>query len=138
MFLIPLHVSKGLAWLVSFSVAVIPIIYTVRQLFRRSIRPSIIRPDSERVLILGGSSGLGRSLACKYAQRGARVCIVGRRQKLLDSVLRECAVLCKGAITVGEEVEESRVIAATADFSNVDDMIRVRTLLELGKPSTAC
>ncbi|RYZ62694.1 MAG: SDR family NAD(P)-dependent oxidoreductase [Chitinophagaceae bacterium] len=40
----------------------------------------------QTVLIVGGTSGLGRRLAEMYAAEGAKVGIVGRRQHLLDEI----------------------------------------------------
>ncbi|KAJ4388232.1 hypothetical protein N0V93_008839 [Gnomoniopsis smithogilvyi] len=67
---------------------------------------------SERVLILGASSGLGRSLALHYARRGARVCVVARRADKL------------------KELESEGCLAKVADMTVVDDMIGVRTAIE--------
>jgi hypothetical protein len=81
-------------------------------------RQSKIPPPSERVLVLGATSGIGREIAHQYAERGARVCVVGRRQGLLDDVVRECGERCFGVC---------------GDFSDVEDMIRVRDDLESGE-----
>src|SRR5262245_49732310 len=45
----------------------------------------------KRVLIPGGTSGLGRALALELADRGAKVAIVARGQAGLDQTLREAA-----------------------------------------------
>jgi len=36
-------------------------------------REKTIKPDEERVLLLGASSGVGKDLALTYAKRGARL-----------------------------------------------------------------
>jgi short-subunit dehydrogenase len=41
------------------------------------------------VLITGGSSGIGKALACKYAQKGANVVIMARTESKLSSALEE-------------------------------------------------
>lgn len=66
----------------------------------------------ERVLILGASSGLGRSLALHYARRGARVCVVARRADKL------------------KELESEGCLAQVADMTVADDMVRVRAAIE--------
>ncbi|KAI5236781.1 NAD(P)-binding protein [Aureobasidium subglaciale] len=43
--------------------------------------------EGRTVLITGGSSGMGRALAKKLAQRGANVCIVARNQSKLDETI---------------------------------------------------
>jgi NADPH:quinone reductase-like Zn-dependent oxidoreductase len=98
--------------------------------YRKAPRSSVIPPDTERVLILGASSGVGRSIAHLYAQRGARVCVVGRRKHLLDEVVRECSERLTQPVV---ESARPRVISEAADFSDVDDMVRLRALLLQGE-----
>ena len=45
-----------------------------------------VAKSGERVLILGASSGIGRSAARQYAARGTRVCVIGRRSALVEEV----------------------------------------------------
>ncbi|KAI0154299.1 short chain dehydrogenase [Xylariaceae sp. FL1272] len=73
-----------------------------------------IKPNEERVLILGASSGLGRTLTKHYAQRGARVCAVARRKKQLDELAAECGDGC---------------LAIASDFANASDMVNLRQKL---------
>ncbi|OTB09859.1 hypothetical protein K445DRAFT_323547 [Daldinia sp. EC12] len=74
-------------------------------------RQSRICPTEERVLIIGASSGLGCAVAKRYAARGARLCLVARREEQLSNLARECGEKCFWVV---------------ADFSNVEDMVRVR------------
>ena len=48
-----------------------------------------IRLDGRTALITGGSLGLGRAMALKFAKAGANVAIVARRQNLLDEAAAE-------------------------------------------------
>lgn len=43
--------------------------------------------DGRRILVTGGSSGIGRGLAIAYAAHGARVWAVGRRRPALDETV---------------------------------------------------
>ncbi|GAP91852.1 putative short-chain dehydrogenase reductase sdr [Rosellinia necatrix] len=74
-----------------------------------------VPPAGERVLILGASSGLGRTLAKQYAARGARVCAVARRSEPLAELARECGDLCT---------------PFAADFADATDMERLRGQLQ--------
>ncbi|KAH9983288.1 NAD(P)-binding protein [Russula compacta] len=84
---------------------------------RRPCRPAVVPPAVERVLILGASSGIGRTLAHRYAERGAKICIVARKSAELDVVRSEC-----GAIS---GVSDS-VLSICADFTRAEDMIAIR------------
>ncbi|KAI8916808.1 hypothetical protein BC831DRAFT_486759 [Entophlyctis helioformis] len=49
-----------------------------------------VDPTTQRVVILGASSGIGHHLALQYAARGARLLLVARRRDRLESVQAEC------------------------------------------------
>ena len=84
----------------------------------------------ERVLVLGASSGIGQSIARQYAERGARVCIVGRREALVKEVQAECR---DARSLSGFEVAENDILFVSADFTSIDDMVKVRDLLDQSK-----
>ena len=42
------------------------------------------------VVITGASSGMGRELAFRYAQRGCKVVIAARREERLNGIKEEC------------------------------------------------
>ena len=79
-------------------------------------------------MVLGASSGIGRSIAQQYAERGARICIVGRREVLVNEVVAECQKIQSGGGSISEDI-----FGIAADFANVDDMIRTRTVVEASK-----
>lgn len=61
-----------------------------------------------KILITGGSSGLGFSLAKEYIARGKEVIIVGRNREKLDEAKKELgekAHICVGDISKKSEVE---------------------------------
>ncbi|KAF9440899.1 NAD(P)-binding protein, partial [Macrolepiota fuliginosa MF-IS2] len=101
--------------------AIIPLALVLRYWIRaRRSRTRKISPIQERVLILGASSGIGRSIAHKYARRGAKVCVVARREDKVQEVVQECRA---------ERGTEDGVLGCAADFTLVEDMVRVRNLI---------
>lgn len=77
-------------------------------------RTQRVRLAEERVLILGASSGLGRTLAKQYAARGARVCAVARRSEPLVELAQECGDRC---------------LPFVADFTDAAEMETLRSQL---------
>lgn len=75
-----------------------------------------ISPEDEHVLIIGASSGVGKELAKMYAKRGSRVCLVSRNEEQLKEAEKECL----------KEAMVGKVFSVVADFSDVEDMVRVR------------
>ncbi|KAI1765681.1 NAD(P)-binding protein [Hypoxylon sp. FL1150] len=88
-------------------------LYVVQRVTRSQTlkRHDCIPLAQERVLVIGASSGLGRSVAEQYAARGARVCIVARRAAQLSELAEKCGQRC---------------IWVAADFCKADDMVRLR------------
>ncbi|MCR4394982.1 MAG: SDR family oxidoreductase, partial [Dehalococcoidales bacterium] len=58
-------------------------------------------------LITGGGTGIGAAIAERFVAEGARVCITGRRQELLDQVARS--------------LPEGSVFTCAGDVANFDD-----------------
>lgn len=70
-----------------------------------------------RVLVTGGSSGIGAEIARQYATRGARLALFARRAGKLAEVAAECRA--RGAAEVrivpGDTTDPARVAAAAAE-----------------------
>ncbi|KAF7969733.1 hypothetical protein HWV62_26084 [Athelia sp. TMB] len=98
-------------------VALVPFLLGLRRIIARPARPLKIPHHAERVLVLGATGGIGRAIAQEYAQRGAKVCVVGRRQAQLDEVVLELG-------------GGSQIMGIRGDFVSVDDMVRVRTAID--------
>jgi meso-butanediol dehydrogenase / (S,S)-butanediol dehydrogenase / diacetyl reductase len=70
-------------------------------------------------LITGGGTGIGAAIAKRFVDEGARVCITGRRQQMLD--------------TMAQSLSAGTVKTCAGDVSNPDDVKRmVATALEFG------
>ena len=108
------------------SIAFLSFLYAVsKNLYNRY---SKVPKLGERVVVLGASSGIGRSIARQYAERGARVCIVGRRESLVNEVVAECQ-----SVRDVLSSDKQQAFGVAADFANVDDMVRTRTIVEASK-----
>lgn len=94
-------------------------LWAIRNRFvkRRLPRPEVVPPGAERVLILGASSGIGRALAHRYADRGAKVCMVARRSAELEVVQLECESIA--------QVPDS-LFSICSDFTRVEDLVTIR------------
>lgn len=84
-----------------------------------------MRLDGKVALITGGGTGIGTALAERFVEEGAKVCISGRRQSMLDKVaqsLPEGTVsTCTGDVTKFEDCE--RMVEATLSFSGKIDVL---------------
>ena len=58
-------------------------------------------------LITGGGTGIGTAIAERFVSEGARICITGRRQELLNKVA--CSLPAKGGCPGVAEGEAGRV-----------------------------
>lgn len=72
------------------------------------------RMDGRVALITGSSRGLGRAMALKFAESGAHVCIVGRREDVLEETRAEV-----------EAAGHGKVAACAADVGKAEDVERV-------------
>jgi NAD(P)-dependent dehydrogenase (short-subunit alcohol dehydrogenase family) len=72
--------------------------------------------DGRVALITGSSRGLGRAMAIKFADAGAHVCIVGRRENLLKETKGEVEKAGKGKV---------KVAAVSADMWQPADIERM-------------
>ena len=110
--------------LVAIPFVAFPVLKLTRSRTRRLKR---IPPSTERVLILGASSGVGRVLAHLCAKRGARVCIVGRRKDAVENVRSECLTF------IGLASSDEHVLAIAADFTDAESMVELRSTIESGE-----
>ncbi len=81
--------------------------------------------EGKVALITGGGSGIGAATAERFVAEGARVCITGRRQEMLDQVVRSLpagkAVACAGDVASSEDAE--RMVDAAVKFGGKLDVL---------------
>ena len=64
-----------------------------------------------------------------YAQRGARVCVVGRRKKEIEEVELECKTIQR----IKESEEDRNAFSFCADFADPGQMVMLRDVIQTGK-----
>lgn len=74
--------------------------------------------SGKRILVTGGTTGIGRATVALLADQGARIVTFGRHQAELDDSLAH-------AKTKGSETKGSEVFGLTADVVNAEDVARV-------------
>ncbi len=79
-------------------------------------------------LITGASSGMGRLLALRMAQKGADIALVARRRSELDEVAKEIRALGRRALVLpGDVAERAEVFAGASavldEFGHVDILV---------------
>src|SRR5260370_1041277 len=79
----------------------------------------MFQPDllkGKRILVTGGGSGLGRSMAQRYLELGANVVICGRREDVLKQTAEELGKQTKEDIeTIGCDVRAPDAVEAMMD-----------------------
>lgn len=76
-------------------------------------------------LITGGGTGIGTAIAERFVQEGAKVCISGRRQALLEKAAQSLPAgtvsICAGDVTKFEDCE--RMVKTTISFGGKIDVL---------------
>ena len=81
--------------------------------------------EGKVVLVTGGGSGIGAAIARRFVAEGAKICISGRRQEMLDKVAGrsrpEQSAACRGDTARDEDV--ARMVAETVAFGSKIDVL---------------
>jgi meso-butanediol dehydrogenase/(S,S)-butanediol dehydrogenase/diacetyl reductase len=84
-----------------------------------------LKLEGKVALITGGGTGIGAAIARRFVEEGAKICITGRRQEMLDEVARMLqknrVCTCPGDVTVYEDVR--RMVDATLRFGGKIDVL---------------
>ena len=76
-------------------------------------------------LITGAGTGIGTEVARRFVQEGAKVCITGRRQHMLDKVAQSLpagtVATCAGDVTKYEDAQ--RMVQTALQFTGKLDVL---------------
>ena len=86
------------------------------------------RLDGKRLLITGGSRGLGREMALALAEAGADVILTARTQESLDQTAADLRALGRKVLTITADMSDASACAtaceqALAEFGPIDILI---------------
>lgn len=95
-------------------------------------------PESRRVLVVGASSGIGRSLAVSLGHRGDRVALVARRPDHLDAAVAEAGPTAVGLVGDAADGEACAglVTAAAHALGGLDAVVYAAGVSPLGSVAT--
>lgn len=74
------------------------------------------------ILIIGGTSGIGKSLYDKYVVKNNRIAVIGRRSDLLEKLYREnpCnTIIAKADVTIQSEIDKA-IEYICKELDNID------------------
>lgn len=89
-------------------------------------------------VVTGASSGIGRAIALGLAERGATLCLVGRRLRVLEAVAEEARASTSDArcycadLTVDQDIQ-TLMACFQRDFGYIDLLIHSAGVISIGK-----
>ena len=76
-------------------------------------------------LITGGGTGKGAAIAKRFVSDGAKICITGRRQEMLDQVAKSLpsgnVTTCSGDVSISKDAE--RMVETALSFGGRLDIL---------------
>ncbi|PZC82084.1 hypothetical protein B5X24_HaOG211174 [Helicoverpa armigera] len=76
------------------------------------------------VIVTGSSSGIGAAIAVQFAEEGAKVAIVGRKQEKLNNVAKKCGKPLVLVADVSKDEDAKRVVDETLRvFGKIDILV---------------
>ncbi len=94
-----------------------------------------MRFEEKTVLITGGGSGIGRAAALRFAELGARVCVIGRREEALAQTAELAGSGCE--YRVGDVSEEATIASIVGSFERIDVFVS-NAAVSYQTPLTGC
>jgi short-subunit dehydrogenase len=93
---------------------------------------------SQKILIIGASSGLGRELALLYAQNGCRVAVMARREGLLKELHQQfpATIIVKRADIADENISQ-HIAEAIHELNGLDTIILAASIIQFNHDLSA-
>jgi len=99
-----------------------------------------MRLDGKVALITGGGTGIGTAIAERFVQEGAKVCISGRRQSMLEKASQSLpsgtVSICAGDVTRFEDCE--RMVESTIALGGKIDVLVNNAAIDPGGAVLDC
>ncbi len=84
-----------------------------------------MRLKGKIAIITGGGTGIGAAIARRFVAEGAKVCIVGRRESLLEQVVQSLpsgtGVVCQGDVSESDHID--RIVETALSFGQSIDVL---------------
>ena len=81
--------------------------------------------EGKVALVTGGGTGIGAAITERFVKEGAKVCITGRRQQMIDKVARSLpsgtVTTCSGDVSKDDDV--ARMVETTLSFGGKLDVL---------------
>lgn len=89
--------------------------------------------DGEVVIVTGASSGIGAATAIKFAEEGAKVCLIGRNRDKLNNIAKKCRNHLVLVADVSMDEDANRIISETIKhFGKLDVLVNNAGILGSG------
>jgi meso-butanediol dehydrogenase/(S,S)-butanediol dehydrogenase/diacetyl reductase len=89
-------------------------------------------------LITGGGTGIGAAIAERFVADGAKICITGRRQEMLDQVAQSlpagASTTCSGDVSKGKDTE--RMVETVLEFGGRLDILVNNAAMDQDPPAS--
>ena len=88
--------------------------------------------DGKKVIVTGGSSGIGRGSVLEMVKEGATVCAIGRNKAALEALQQECGCSFVVADLTADGACETAVASAVEQLGGLTTLVNCAGILRAG------